>query len=47
VTGRLPQCRPVKGVTHDFFGKVRPSGPPPPGPFAKLPAKSTAVKLTK
>ncbi len=47
VTGARPKCSPVKGVTHDFFGKVRPPGPPLPGPFPALPVKSTAVKLAK
>jgi hypothetical protein len=42
---RLPECQDVPGIGYDFFGKRRKGLKAVAGPFARLPANATRIKL--
>ncbi|OHB82614.1 MAG: hypothetical protein A2V98_15575 [Planctomycetes bacterium RBG_16_64_12] len=43
--GEVPECPPVDGITHDFFGRPRAAGPVLPGPFGSVPREPMRIKL--
>lgn len=43
--GEPSSCRPVPGITHDFWERVRKGAEVTPGPFGELPRTATVVKL--
>ncbi len=45
VTGDLPECKPVKAVVHDFFGRKRDPKKTVPGLFYELPRSKATIRL--